>query len=278
MPNGYCGKVLYVNLATKVTAVEEPSEDYYRVYLGGWGFIAHELLKRAPRGVDPLAPENPLVFATGVVSGTPIPGSGRHAVGAKSPLTGGFGEADVGGFWGAELKRAGFDAVVVTGKAEEPVYLWIHNGKAEIRSAAHLWGKETADVQAAIRAEHNDDKIRVAQCGIAGENLVRYACVIHDVNRAAGRTGLGSVMGSKRLRAVAVRGTGDVSIADPTGAQEVSEYVIGLREQWAGLHEHGTGGGILMFDELGRLPTRNFREGKFEGAAKIAGTTLPRAE
>ena len=274
MPNGYMNKILYVDLTTKTKSVEEPGEDFYRTYLGGWGFVAHELLRRAPKGVDPLAAENPLTLATGVVSGTPIPGSGRHAAGAKSPLTGGFGEADVGGFWSVELKRAGFDAVVITGASEEPVYLWIKDGEAEIRAAAHLWGKETAKVQAAIRAEHGDDKVRVIQCGIAGENLVRFACVISDVNRAAGRTGLGAVMGSKKLRAVAVRGTGTVEIADSGGAKEVVDYVVGLRDRWANFHEHGTGGGIVGMDEVGRLPTRNFQEGKFEGAEKIAGTTM----
>ncbi|MGB2984141.1 MAG: aldehyde ferredoxin oxidoreductase family protein [Candidatus Bipolaricaulia bacterium] len=274
MPNGYVGKVLYVNLTSGKTSVEEPNEVYYRMYFGGWGFIAHELLNRAPKGVDPFAPENPIIFATGVVSGAPIPGSGRHAVGAKSPLTGGFGEADVGGFWSVELKRAGFDAVVITGKADEPVYLWIKDGDVEIRKAEHLWGKKTADVQAAIHDELEDGKIRVAQCGLAGENLVRYACVIHDVNRAAGRTGLGAVMGSKNLKAVAVRGTGTIEIADPDGAKEMVDYVTGLRERWADFREHGTGGGIVEMDEVGRLPTRNFQEGKFEGAEKIAGTTM----
>jgi len=274
MATGYCGKLLYVDLTKRTTRVEEPSEDFYRMYHGGWGFVAHELLKRAPKGIDPFAPENPLIIATGVASGTPIPGSGRHAVGAKSPLTGAFGEADVGGFWSAELKRAGFDAIVISGRSEEPVYLWIKDGVAEIRDAGHLWGKETAEVQKAIRAEHADDRIRVLQCGIAGENLVRFACVISDVNRAAGRTGLGAVMGAKRLRAVAVRGTGVVEVADPEGAKEIVDYVLGLRDRWLGLHEDGTGGGIVQMDEVGRLPTRNFREGKFEGAGKIAGTTM----
>ncbi|MFC2105055.1 aldehyde ferredoxin oxidoreductase family protein [Candidatus Bipolaricaulota bacterium] len=274
MPSGYCRKVLYVNLTAGTTEVDQPTEDFYRMYLGGWGFVAHELLKRAPKGVDPFAPENPLIFATGVVSGTPVPGSGRHAVGAKSPLTGGFGEADVGGFWSTELKRAGFDAVVVTGAAANPVYLWITDNEVEIRDAGHLWGRKTAEVQEAIRTEHSDDMIRVIQCGVAGENLVRFACVISDVNRAAGRTGLGAVMGSKKLRAVAVRGTGEIEIADSDGVKEVVDYVVGLRERWANFHEHGTGGGIVEMDEVGRLPTRNFQEGKFEGAKKIAGTTL----
>jgi len=271
---GYCGKVLVVDLATGASAIEEPTDDFYRMYLGGWGFIAHELLKRAPKGVDPFAPENPLMFAAGVASGTGIPGSGRHAVGAKSPLTGAFGEADVGGFWGTELKRAGFDAIVITGRSETPVYLWIHDGEVELRDAGHLWGRETGVVQETIRTELDDAKIRVIQCGIAGENLVRFACVISDVNRAAGRTGLGAVMGSKRLRAVAVRGTGAVEVADPDGVKGLVDYVVGLRDRWAGFHEHGTGGGIIQMDEVGRLPTRNFREGKFEGAAKIAGTTM----
>ena len=274
MANGYCGKVLYVDLTKGTTNVEEPTEEHYRMYLGGWGFIVHELLNRTPKGVDPFAPENPLIFAAGVASGTPIPGSGRHAVGAKSPLTGAFGEADVGGFWSVELKRAGFDAVVVTGASETPVYLWIKDGQVEIRDAGDLWGSETADVQAAIRAEHNDDKIRVIQCGVAGENLVRFACVISDVNRAAGRTGLGAVMGSKKLRAVAVRGTRDIEVADSDGVKEIADYVLGLRERWANFHENGTGGGIVGMDEVGRLPTRNFQEGRFEGAGKIAGTTM----
>ena len=274
MPNGYCGRILIVDLTTGRTEAEEPSEAHYRQYLGGWGFIAHELLKRAPKGADAFAPENPLVFATGVATGTPVPGSGRHAVGAKSPLTGGFGEADVGGYWGVELKRAGFDAVIITGKAEAPVVLWIHDGDAEIHDATSLWGLETADVEAALRKELGDPKVRVAQCGIAGENLVRYACVIHDVNRAAGRTGLGAVMGSKRLKAVAVRGTGTIEVADPDMAKEIGGHVTSLEERWADFREHGTGGGILQMDEVGRLPTRNFREGRFEGAEKIAGTTM----
>ena len=274
MPNGYCGKVLRVDLTNGVTSVETPDDSYYRMYLGGWGIIAHELLRNVPQGIDAFDPENAVIFAPGVATGTPIPGSGRHAVGAKSPLTGGFGAAEVGGFWGTELKRAGFDAVIIAGASETPVYLLIRDGEAEIHDATSLWGQETAAVQEAIRSEHDDEKIRVIQCGIAGENLVRYACVISDNNRAAGRTGIGAVMGSKKLRAVAVRGTGTVEISDPEGAKKLVQYVIGLREHWADFHEHGTGGGILGMQEVGRLPTRNFREGTFEGASKIAGTTM----
>ena len=274
MPTGYCGKILYVDLGAGTTRVEERDDRFYRSLLGGWGLVAQELLTGAPRGVEPLAPESPLVFATGVVTGAPIPGSGRHAVGAKSPLTGGFGEADAGGFWGVELKRAGFDAVVVTGQAQTPVFLWIKDGEAEILDAAHLWGRTTAEVQQEIHTQLGDPKIRVAQCGIAGENGVRFACIINELNRAAGRCGLGAVMGAKRLRAVAVRGSGTVAVADPDAARKIMAAVAGSRERWAGFHEHGTGGGVMHLNEIGRLPTRNFQSGTFEGAERISGTTM----
>jgi len=158
-----------------------------------------------------------------------VGGSGRNAVGAKSPLTGGFGESDVGGFWGAELKRAGWDAVVVTGQSDKPVYVWIQDDQVEIRDASALWGQETADVERLIREELGEQHLRVVQCGLAGENLVRYATVMNDINRAAGRTGLGAVMGSKRLKAVAVRGTKGVEIADRDKLNQVAHW---LRDNW----------------------------------------------
>ena len=274
MPNGYCGKMLYVDLTDRTVRVEERDEDFYRTYLGGWSVIAHELLKHAPKGVDPFAPENPLVFAAGVQTGSEVGSSGRHAVGAKSPLTGGFGEADVGGYWGTELKRAGFDAVVITGASEEPVYLWIHDGEAEVRDATHLWGKTTAAVQGLIRDELGGDQIRVAQCGPAGERLVRFANVMHDVNRAAGRTGLGAVMGSKRLRAVAVRGTGTVDVADPERVAAIHSRFLELKEHWEGLQKYGTAESVAQVQERGYLPTRNFQKGQFDGWEKITGERL----
>jgi len=274
MPNGYCGRMLYVDLTDRTTRVEERDEDFYRTYLGGWGVIAHELLKRAPRGVDPFAPGNPLIFATGVQTGSPVGSSGRHAVGAKSPLTGGFGEADVGGYWGTELKKAGFDAVVITGASKDPVYLWIVDGEVEIRDAGHLWGKETAEVQALIHEELGDDKVRVAQCGPAGERLIRFANVMHDVSRAAGRTGLGAVMGSKKLKAIAVRGTGAVEVADPETVEAVRTRFIELKEHWEGLQKYGTAESVAEVQERGYLPTRNFQKGQFDGWEKISGQRL----
>ena len=275
MPNGFADKILYVNLTTRDVRVEEPGEGFYRTYLGGWGIIAHELLKRAPTGVDPFAPENPLIFATGVATGSMAQAAGRHAVGAKSPLTGGFGESDVGGYWGTELKRAGLDAVVVAGASDEPVYLWIKDGGVEIRDASHLWGRETADVQAAIRDELQDDKVRVAQCGPAGEKLVRYACIMHDISRAAGRGGLGAVMGSKKLRAVAVRGTGDVDVADADSIAAIrNRFITVLRDFWERLQKYGTSSGLAGLSEAGCLPTSNFRRGAVEGAEAITGATM----
>ena len=274
MPFGFCDRILHVNLASGGIGVEQPGERFYRTYFGGWGLIAHYLLKTVGSEVDPLGPDNVLVFATGVATGVPIPGSGRNAVGAKSPLTGGFGESDVGGYWGAELKHAGWDAIVVTGQAAEPVYLWIQDNRVEIRPAGHLWGRKTADVEAILRAELADARARVAQCGVAGENQVRYACIVNDMHHAAGRTGLGAVMGAKRLKAVAVRGSGRVELADRNGVLKATGHVRALRERWAWFREHGTGGALRFIDAEGALPTRNFQAASFEGAVQITGERI----
>ncbi len=277
MPFGYHNKILRVNLSTGTIATEQPGDGFFRIYLGGWGMIAHYLLKELSPGVEPLGPDNLLIFATGVLTGAPVGGSGRHAVGAKSPLTGGFGAAEAGGFWGAELKRAGWDGIVISGRAEEPVYLWIQDDHVELRRANHLWGKRTADVEAALQQELGDQRVRVAQCGLAGEKEVRFASVMHDVNRAAGRTGLGAVMGSKNLKAVAVRGSGRVEVADRDKVREVARW---LRDHFMelaytrGLNENGTDNILIVLDAMGGLPTRNFQQGSFEGAEEITGETM----
>ena len=276
MPHGYHNRILRINLTTREISTTEPGEAFFRTYFGGWALIAHYLLKELEPGVDPLGPDNLLIFAPGVMTGAPTGGSGRHAVGGKSPLTGGFGEADVGGFWGTELKRAGWDAIVVTGRATEPVYLWIKDDNVEIRDAAHLWGKRTADVEELLHEELGDKRVRVAQCGLAGENCVMFACVMHDVNRAAGRTGLGAVMGSKNLKAVAVRGSRPLELADKAQVRELAQW-LGEHyvEGWTGdLHEHGTNGGLTHLNAVGGLPTRNFQQSSFEEAIKITGETM----
>ncbi|HHX42729.1 MAG TPA: aldehyde ferredoxin oxidoreductase, partial [Chloroflexi bacterium] len=275
MAKGYAGKILRVNLTSGKIWTEKPSDAFYRRYVGGNGFIGYYLLKEVPKGADPLGPDNALVFAGGAITGIPVAGAGRSAVGCKSPLTGGYGEADVGGFFGAEMKQAGFDAVVVQGKADKPVYLWIHNGEAELRSAEHLWGKTTLETQEAITEELGERRARMAMIGPGGEKLVRYACVINDVKHAAGRTGVGAVMGSKNLKAVVARGKPGVPVADQEKVRELSRW---MAANWKDLawssHDQGTNAGLSGLNEMGALPTRNFQDGQFEGASKIDGVAL----
>ncbi|TEU14293.1 MAG: aldehyde ferredoxin oxidoreductase, partial [Anaerolineales bacterium] len=273
--NGYTGKVLRVDLSSGTIEIEEPAADFYRRYLGGNGFVAYYLLKEMPAGADPLGPDNLLIFAGGPMTGIPIAGSGRNAVGAKSPLTNGYGEADVGGFFGAEMRRAGFDAIVVRGKSPTPVYLWVHDGEAEIRPADHLWGTTTLECQEAVRSELGESRARLAMIGPGGEKMVRYACVINDLKHAAGRSGMGAVMGSKNLKCVAARGKAAVPVADAEGIKELARW---MRENWKeklwDMHELGTSGGLTGLSETGRLPTRNFQDGQFDGAEKIGGEAM----
>ncbi len=228
-----------------------------------------------PRGADPLGPENVLIFANGATTGAPVAGGGRNAMGAKSPLTGGYGEADVGGFFGAELQLAGYDALIVYGKAAEPVYLWIKDGEIEIRPAQHLWGKHSLETQDMLREELGDSLVRVSMIGPAGERLSRIACVMNDATRSAGRPGLGAVMGSKNLKAVAARGKQRVQMADPDGFRELSKW---MRDNWKdkswGMHDLGTAGGVDSLDHAGQLPTRNFQDGTFAGAHAISGEVM----
>jgi aldehyde:ferredoxin oxidoreductase len=267
---GYWNKILHVNLSDRRTWIEEPGDEFFRHYGGGRGFIAHYLLKHVPKGADPLGPDNLLVFAPGVLTGAPVPGAGRHSVGAKSPLTGGFGESEAGGFWGAELKRAGWDAIVVHGVSPTPVYLWINEGQVELRDASHLWGKITGEVQDAICTELGDARIRVAQIGPAGENLVRFACIANELNEVAGRTGLGAVMGSKKLKAIAVRGKTNVKIADQKGLLAVAKWVSGtMDEKHRAFHEFGTGAAMQGKSLEGGMPTLNYRLGSFEKVAQV---------
>ena len=272
MATGYHGKILRVDLSSGRIWTEERDETFYRRYYGGRGFIGYYLLEELAPGTDPLGPENKLIFAAGVITGGRVAGSGRNSVGAKSPLTEGYGEAEAGGFWGAELKRAGYDAIVIEGKAEKPVYLWIHDGKAELRDAGHLWGKTTLESQEHIREELGDRMIRTAQIGPAGENLVRFACIINDVHYAYGRTGMGAVMGSKNLKAIAVRGHHPPKVAD---SEKLKTIIQWLKENYSRpFQDTGTSGGLLGLSKAGGLPTYNFRDGHFDRAEEISGQTM----
>jgi aldehyde:ferredoxin oxidoreductase len=267
MSQSFHNKILRVNLTEGKISVDEPGIIYLRQYMGGWNIIADTLLREVPAGADPLGPENKLIFAPGVLTGLAISGASRSAMGAKSPITGAFGATEAGGDWPAQFKRAGFDALIVEGVSEKPVYIWIKDGEVEIRDATHLWGKTTKETQAMVREELGEDRAELAMIGPAGENLVQYACVMNGLKDAAGRTGMGAVMGSKKLKAVVALGTTNVEGADQEtihamarrAAQEVREE---KRAAWAS--KAGTGGTELEGGIVsGNMPIRNFRDGEF---------------
>ena len=275
MPAGYQGKILRVDLSTGKIWCDEPDANFYRKYAGGWGLVGYYLLKELEPGIDPLGPRNMVIFAGGVYTGTQLSGSGRSAVGGKSPLTGGFGEGDVGGFFAVELVRAGYDALIVQGRAEKPVYIWIKDDQVEIRDAGQIWGKDTVVTEDMIKAEVDESSARFAAIGRAGENCVVNACVMQDLHHAAGRTGMGAVMGSKRLKAVAVKGSGKKEVHDSDKIKEVSQWLLnGGRASYQGLTDHGTDGGLVGLDADGGLPTNNFQLGNFPEAEKITGETM----
>jgi aldehyde:ferredoxin oxidoreductase len=270
MPNGYWDRILRVDLTSGRIWEEHPGEAWFRKNLGGRAMIAHYLLAEVPVGIDAFDPENRLVFAAGILTGTPFPGAGRHSVGAKSPLNDGFGESEAGGFWGAELKHAGYDGIVFQGKAEKPVYLWVNEAGAELRDAAHLWGKVTGEVQDTLREELGDRLVRVAQTSIAGENRVRYSLICNDLNEMAGRTGMGAVMASKNLKAIAVRGNKKVEVADNTPVKETAMWVAKtMDEQHYNFHHYGTGAAMKGKHLEGHLVVRNWQDGQWEDVSKI---------
>ena len=218
---GYAGKFLYVNLSDQSIQTKPLERDFALKYIGGRGFSARILYEGLRAGVDPLSPDNILVFATGPLNGTPLPSASRLIVAAKSPMTGGIGDASSGGYWAPELKYAGFDAIVVRGRSPMPVYLWVENGKAALRPAEHIWGKRIDETSKLLKEEIGDEDVHICAIGPGGENLVRYACIVTDEEGVGGRTGMGAVMGSKNLKAIVVRGSQDVKIADPERFQGV---------------------------------------------------------
>ncbi len=236
------------------------------------------ILRDMPAGVDALAPGNVLTFMLSGLTGAPISGQSRMTVSAKSPLAHGIGDSQVGGFFPAELKFAGFDGIVVTGAAKKPVYLWLNDGVAELRDASAIWGKTTADAEAALKTELGDDKIEVAQIGPAGENQVRLAAIMTMANRAAGRTGLGAVMGSKNLKAIVARGKSKkLNVADPKRLSELAKagaVDVKVNGDVNGLALLGTAGVVTSQNAIGSLPTRNYNEGTFEGCEPISGEVM----
>lgn len=260
---GYRNKIARVDLSNKQVRYEEPGDAFYRQYLGGWNWIALTLLREMPAGADPLGPANPLIIASGVASGIPVSGLARNAVGAKSPLTGGFGASEVGGFFQTELKRAGFDAIIVYGQAESPLYLWIHDGEVTLHDASHLWGQKTADALAQIRTEISAPRARAMLIGPGAENLVPYACIANDLKHFAGRCGLGAVMGAKKLKAIVAYGSQPLPIADAERIKELGQWMRKNLHLAGNFPIWGTGAVQELFEQQGNLPVRNFREGEY---------------
>jgi aldehyde:ferredoxin oxidoreductase len=276
MANGYWNRILRVDLTTGKMEVEEPGDAFFRKYVGGSALALYYLLKEMPAGADPLGPENILVLSVGPITGTPISGNSRVMANAKSPHTGAIGDAQGGGFWPAEFKFAQFDAIVIKGKAPRPVYLWLHDGQAELRDASHLWGKETGPTEDMIQEELGDKKIQVLQIGPGGEKMVKYACIINSKNRANGRTGMGAVMGSKNLKAVACRGKAKVGITNREMFQEVvkkgaQDYKNGVEAAMTAL---GTANNVAFMMQTNGLPTRNWSSGIMDNWEAISGEVM----
>ena len=276
MPHGYNGKILHVHLDSLTLETETPPESFYRELMGGSAMGATYLLQNTPANADPLGPENTLALMLSVTTGAPISGQSRLTAVAKSPLTEAVGDSQCGGFFPAELKFAGFDGIVVHGAAKKPVYLWIKDGEAELRPAEHLWGKTTGEVDDILQAELGDKRIQVMQTGIAGENGVRYAAILNMSNRANGRTGMGAVMGAKKLKAIAVRGKQRPDLFDKKGLNELARWGSGNFEDSDvyGLGLLGTAEVLSYQQSSGGLPTRNWASGSFEGWEAIDGKTM----
>ena len=275
--DGWIGKVLRVNLSTDKVSTEALDPDLAKDYIGARGLGTKIMTDEVDPKVDPLSPENKLIFVPGPLTGTFAPSAGRYTVVTKGALTGAIASANSGGTWGPALKFAGYDAVIIEGAAPKPVYLWIKNAKVEIRDASHLWGKDVPETSDAIRAETDDDA-KIACIGPAGENRVLFACIMNDLHRAAGRSGVGAVMGSKNLKAIAVVGTGAVTCADPKAFESA---VVKARDK---IHKHPVGGtGLRLYgtdvltnilNQIGGYPTKNYQDGHFPTADKLGGETL----
>jgi aldehyde:ferredoxin oxidoreductase len=270
---GYTGQILKVSLSDLSYAVEEKDDYFYRTFMGGSAMASYFLLTEMEAGVDPLGPENVLVLTVSVLTGIPLAGANRYTLAAKSPLSEGFGEAEAGGFFSIQLKKAGFDAIVVKGGAPKPVYLWVEDGKVEFKDATHLWGHDSGYTQNTIRDELGDDKIQIVCIGQGGENQVRYASVIQDLRHANGRTGIGAVFGSKNLKAIAARGKAALELHDLPKLREMSSWFAKNMKDHpvSAILKHGgtLGWDMEDLDADGVLPTKNFHGGSFDRVEEV---------
>jgi aldehyde:ferredoxin oxidoreductase len=271
-------KLVIVDLTSGDIREEPIDPAYARDYIGGSGLAARLLWNTLDPQRDPLDPASPLLWMTGPLTGTGGPTNGRSSICARSPQTGLWGESNIGGFVGSELRYAGYDGLLITGRANTPVYLWIHKGHAELRDASHLWGKaDTMETQRILKAEITEPMARVACIGLAGENCVPYAAILSDHGRLAGRTGMGAVMGSKNLKAIAVRGTGKLAFArdaDYRLLRVEANKALHEENMTAVYHETGTAGGADYLEMLGDMPQKYWTQATFEGVERISGGTM----
>jgi aldehyde:ferredoxin oxidoreductase len=277
MNYGFSGKILEVDLTKHKTSTITVSEEMMRKYMGGKGLIGYFLRQDDLKSVDPMSESNVFYYMTGVMSGIPNAGTSRIIMGSKSPITNGFGMSESGGFVAAELKKAGWDGVIIRGKSEKPVYLWIKDGEVTLKDATHLWGKGNGEVHDTIRQELGDKNIRISQIGPAGENMVQYACVMNDLKHACGRNGLGAVLGSKNLKAIAIKGTEGINFKDRKKILEISKWYSDYFKENPlsnGLHMYGTASVVEGSNLSGILPTRNFKDGYFDQAENLTGKRM----
>jgi aldehyde:ferredoxin oxidoreductase len=277
MPFGWRGKILHVDLTNGLLEVENPPEEFYRKYLGGSAMGMVYILREMPPGTPALAPEAVLTLMLGVTTGVPISGQSRLNANALSPINGAIGDSQCGGYFPAELKFSGFDGIVIKGRSAEPVYLSILNGEPSLQPAGHLMGKVTGEVERLIESELGDARVEVMQCGPAAEKGVLFSSLVNMSNRNNGRTGMGLVMASKNLKAIAVRGRERVSVADPQGLKSLSKAGPGLmagNPDVDDLGVYGTASVVLPQNMSGTLPTRNYNEGQFEGCEPLGGEVL----
>ena len=271
---GYSGKILHVNLTNGSFRVEEPKEMFYRKYFGGAAMGAWYVMKGMKGGVDALSADNVLAFTISAITGAPVSGNARHCVSTKSPLTGTIAHSESGGFWGPQLKFAGFDGIIITGRAPKPVYLSVINGKYELRDALEIWGKTTGDSQDWIRADLDEPKVRVALIGPGGERGVRFAGIVNELKHFNGRSGMGAVMGSKNLKAVAVRGDIKPEFHDPDAIRTMAKEagsIMKTDEFYQAFKRAGTTQNVEWNTPAGGLPTRNWTQGTFEDQDKMMG-------
>ncbi|TSE22231.1 aldehyde ferredoxin oxidoreductase family protein [Tepidimonas aquatica] len=275
----WAGKLLRVNLTAGTCTPEPLNMTWARQYLGSRGLGTKYLVEEVDPKVDPLSPDNKIIWATGPLTGTMASTGGRYTVITKGPLTGAIACSNSGGYWGAELKAAGWDMIIFEGKSPTPVYLYIQDDVAELRDASHLWGKSVWDTEHILKTSLQDPLLRISSIGRAGENQVLFACVVNDLHRAAGRSGVGAVAGSKNLKAIAVRGTKGVgNIRDPQAFMQATRAAKKVLADNAvtgqGLPKYGTQVLMNVINEIGALPTRNHRDVQFEGANDISAEAM----